>query len=99
MCATLTAWAEVLAYAQRLGLDSSTLMTAVEGGGADSSVRRYFLRDLLARRLPPETLRNLTMHLETMHGMARTASVPMPLNDAVRAQFHQVFTTDGQVAT
>jgi 3-hydroxyisobutyrate dehydrogenase len=91
VCATLAAWAEVLAYAQGLGLDPATLMAAVEGGGAESSVRRYFLKELLARRLPPETVRNLTRDLETMHDMARSASLPIPLNDTVGAQFRQVF--------
>ncbi|HXQ51088.1 MAG TPA: NAD(P)-dependent oxidoreductase [Stellaceae bacterium] len=103
VCATLAAWAEVLAYAQQQGLDPATLMTAVEGGGAESSVRRYFLQDLLARRLPPETLRNLTKDLETMHDMALTASLPMPLNEAVSTQFRRVFAAsiaaDGQIAT
>lgn len=95
VCATLAAWAEVLAYAERLGLDPATLMAAVEGGGADSSVRRYFLRNLLERRLPHETARNLTKDLETVADMAGTASLPMPINDSVRAQFRQAF----QIAT
>jgi 3-hydroxyisobutyrate dehydrogenase-like beta-hydroxyacid dehydrogenase len=91
VCATLAAWAEVLTYAERLGLDPATLMTAVEGGGAESAVRRYFLEALLARRLAPESLRNLTKDLETMHDMAQAASLPMPLNDAVSAQFRHAF--------
>jgi 3-hydroxyisobutyrate dehydrogenase len=99
VCATLAAWTEVLAYAKRLGLDPATLMTAVEGGGAESSVRRYFLQDLLARRLQPETLRNLTKDLESIRDMATTASLPMPVNDAVSTQFRQVFAADGQIAT
>jgi 3-hydroxyisobutyrate dehydrogenase len=99
VCATLAAWTEVLAYAERLGLDPATLMNAVDGGGAESSVRRYFLQNLLARRLPPETVRNLAKDLETMRDIARTASVPMPVNDAIRAQFRQVFAADGQIVT
>jgi 3-hydroxyisobutyrate dehydrogenase-like beta-hydroxyacid dehydrogenase len=62
-------------------------------------VRRYFLQDLLARRLPPETLRNLTKDLESIRDMAKTASLPMPVNDAVSTQFRQVFAADGQIAT
>jgi 3-hydroxyisobutyrate dehydrogenase len=91
VCATLTAWAEVLAYAQGLGLDPATLMKAVEGGGAESSVRRYFLNELLARRLPPETMRNLTKDLETFGDMAKAALLPTPLHDTVSAQFPEVF--------
>jgi len=91
VCATLAAWTEVLGYAQALGLDPATLMSAVDGGGADSSVRRYFQNELLARRLPPETVRNLTKDLETVRAMAQAASLSMPLNDTVGAQFREVF--------
>jgi 3-hydroxyisobutyrate dehydrogenase len=52
LCATLAAWTEVLGYAERLGLDPATFMTAVEGGG-ESSVRRHFLENLLTRQLAP----------------------------------------------
>jgi 3-hydroxyisobutyrate dehydrogenase len=91
VCATLAAWTEILAYARSLGLDPATLMTAVEGGGADSSVRRYFQSDLLTRRLPPETVRNLTKDLETVRDMAARASLPMQVNEAVGALFREVF--------
>jgi 3-hydroxyisobutyrate dehydrogenase-like beta-hydroxyacid dehydrogenase len=91
VCATLAAWTEVLAYARGLGLDPAILMQAVEGGGAESSVRRHFAREILARRLPPETLRNLAKDLATMRDMAKAASLPMPVNEAVSAQFEAVF--------
>ncbi|HLI23052.1 MAG TPA: NAD(P)-dependent oxidoreductase, partial [Stellaceae bacterium] len=73
VCATLAAWSEVLAYARHFGLEPETLMRAVEGGGADSSVRRHFAADLLAQQLPPETMRNLSKDIETMRKMARSA--------------------------
>ena len=91
VCTTLTAWAEVLQYAERLGLDPAILMAAVEGGGADSSVRRYFMPDLLGHDLPYETLRNLLKDLEMQRDMARSTSLAMPVNEAVGANFARVF--------
>ncbi|HUB95363.1 MAG TPA: NAD-binding protein, partial [Stellaceae bacterium] len=78
-------------YAERLGLDPATVMQAVDGGGAESSVRRHFLGELLARRLPPETLRNLTKDLATTRDLAHAASLTMPVTDIVRAQFAAIF--------
>jgi 3-hydroxyisobutyrate dehydrogenase len=91
VCATLAAWAEVLAYAERLGLDPGTLMTAVEGGGAESSVRRHFLQNLLSRRLSSESMRNMTKDLAIVRDLAATAHLAMPVNEAVNAQFRQLF--------
>lgn len=91
VCATLAAWSEVLTYAEGLGLDATTLMKAVEGGGAESSVRRHFLQDLLARQLAPESLRNLSQDLATIRDVAQGAALSMPVNDAVAAQFRNVF--------
>ena len=87
--ATLAIWSEVLGYAQRLGLDPATLMQAIAGGGAESAVRIYFERELLAGRLPPETVRNMTKDLEIVRDMAGTQ--PMPLNATVAAVFHRAF--------
>ena len=89
--ATLAAWSEVLAYAERLGLAPATLMQAVQGGGAESGVRRHFEADLLAGRLPPETARNMLKDLEIVRDMAGAASLPMPLNEAVDAAFRGRF--------
>ena len=91
VCATLVAWSETLDYARRFGLEPETLMRAVEGGGADSSVRRHFMADLLSRHLPPETVRNLTKDIETMRDIARPVSLPMPLNETVAAEFPKLF--------
>ena len=91
VCATLVAWSEVLRYAHQFGLAGETLMQAIEGGGADSSVRRYFMSDLLSQHLPPATVRNLTKDIETMRVMARSASLPMPLNETVASEFLKHF--------
>lgn len=89
--ATLAIWSEVLGYAQRLGLDPATLMRAIAGGGADSAVRKYFERELLAGRLPPETVRNMTKDLEIVRDMA--GAHPMPMNATVAAVFARAFAT------
>jgi 3-hydroxyisobutyrate dehydrogenase-like beta-hydroxyacid dehydrogenase len=91
VCATLAAWSEVLDYAQAQGLDPAILMAAIGGGGADSSVRRHFLDDLLARRLPPETVRNMLKDLEIVRDTARGAGLALPLNEAVGAQYRRAF--------
>lgn len=87
--ATLAIWSEVLAYAQRLGLDPATLMKAISGGGADSAVRTYFERELLAGRLPPETVRNMSKDLEIVRDMA--GAHPMPMNATLAAVFKRAF--------
>ncbi len=87
--ATLAVWSEVLGYARRLGLDPATLMQAIAGGGADSAVRKYFERELLAGRLPPETVRNMTKDLAIVRAMA--GADPMPMNATVAAVFQRAF--------
>ncbi len=94
VCATLAAWAEVLDYARNQGLDPATLMEAVKGGGAESSVRRHFLSDLLARRLPPETVRNMLKDIEIVRRAAREAGLPMPLNRAVGEAYRRAFAAE-----
>lgn len=91
VCATLVAWSETLEYARRFGLRPETLLGAVEGGGADSSVRRHFANDLLSRRLPPETVRNLMKDIETMREMARSLPLAMPLRETVAVEFPRLF--------
>jgi 3-hydroxyisobutyrate dehydrogenase-like beta-hydroxyacid dehydrogenase len=81
------------------GSPGSTLAVFLGGAAADgarvrpwiASYARTMTHALLARRLPADTVRNLTRDRATMHDMARTASLPMPLNDAVSTQFRQVF--------
>jgi 3-hydroxyisobutyrate dehydrogenase len=94
VCATLVAWTEVLAYAQRFGMAPSILMEAVQGGGADSSARRYFTPDLLAGTLPFETTRNLAKDLETIADMAGSVGLPMPMTETVGTLFRQIFAGD-----
>jgi 3-hydroxyisobutyrate dehydrogenase len=89
--ATLAIWSEVLGYAQRRGLDPATLMQAIGGGGADSAVRKYFERELLAGQLPPETVRNMTKDLQIVRDMA--GAEPMPMNATVAAVFARAFGT------
>lgn len=91
ICATLVAWSEVLDCARHFGLAAETLLQAIDGGGADSSVRRYFMADLLSQRLPPATLRNLAKDIETMREMAHAAALSMPLNEIVANEFPKLF--------
>ena len=91
VCATLAAWHEVLDCADKLGLEPAALIDAIGEGGADSSVRRYFRNELLAGRLPAETVRNLLVDLDIVRDLAREAAVDSALNDAVGVRFRRAF--------
>lgn len=97
--ATLAAWREVLDYADGLGLDPAALIDAIGEGGADSSVRRYFRDELLASRLPPETVRNMLVDLDICREIAHEAALDTPLNQAVEAYFRREFAQPGMVSS
>ncbi|HEY0396124.1 MAG TPA: NAD(P)-dependent oxidoreductase [Candidatus Elarobacter sp.] len=80
-------WAEVIAYARRCGLDPHVMIDALEGGWADSAIRRVHAHDIADttfRRTPGLIL---LKDLDIVGDMARSTKSPMPMTETVTTLF------------
>ncbi len=84
---TITLWAEVIAYARRCGLDPDQLIDAVQGGWADSEIRRVHGHDMAAGRFRRAPGSIMLKDLEIIGDMARATTSPMPLTAAVTSLY------------
>jgi 3-hydroxyisobutyrate dehydrogenase-like beta-hydroxyacid dehydrogenase len=80
---TVALWAEVISYARRSGLDPDLLVDALEGGWADSAIRRVHGHDLVAGRYRPTPGLILLKDLEIIGDVAGATKSPMPVSAAV----------------
>ena len=87
VCATVALWAEVIAYARRCGIDPDALVDALQGGWADSEIRRVHGHAMAAgkfRRAPGSIM---LKDLEIIGDMARATASPMPVTATVTSLF------------
>jgi 3-hydroxyisobutyrate dehydrogenase-like beta-hydroxyacid dehydrogenase len=83
VASTVGIWAEVIAYARRCGIDPDTLVDALEGGWADSAIRRAHAHDMVAGRFRRAPGLIILKDLDIIGDMARTTASPMPVTSAV----------------
>jgi 3-hydroxyisobutyrate dehydrogenase-like beta-hydroxyacid dehydrogenase len=87
VASTIALWAEVIAYARRCGIDPDVLIDAVQGGWADSEIRRVHGHAMAAgkfRRAPGSIM---LKDLEIIGDMARATTSPMPVTAAVTSLY------------
>ena len=87
VAASVGLWAEVISYARRCGLDPHVMIDALEGGWADSAVRRVHAHDIADTRYRPTERLILLKDLDIIGDMARTTKSPMPVTEAVTTLF------------
>lgn len=87
VAATVGLWAEVISYARRCGIDPHLMIDALEGGWADSAIRRvhaHDIADVKFRRTPGSIL---LKDLDIIGDMARATKSPMPVTESVATLF------------
>jgi 3-hydroxyisobutyrate dehydrogenase-like beta-hydroxyacid dehydrogenase len=87
VAATVTLWAEIIAYARRCGIDPDVLVDAVQGGWADSEIRRVHAHDMVAGRFRRAPGSIILKDLEIIGDMARASTSPMPVTSAVTSLY------------
>lgn len=87
LTATIAVWSEVLAYAQRCGVDAALLVQALEGSWADSAVRRQHAGAMAAGQLGTVSARLILKDLDIIGDMARATNAPMPVNALVTSLY------------
>lgn len=87
--ATIMVWTEMLAYAERFGLDLEKLVAATEGGFADSSVRRVLVPRILSGEYPGHYASLIPKDLDIPCDMGREMQVPMPVTSLVVSLYRQ----------
>lgn len=85
--ATVALWAEVIAYARRCGVDPDQLVDALQGGWADSEIRRVHAHDMVAGRFRRAPGSIILKDLEIIGDMARASTSPMPVTSAVTSLY------------
>jgi 3-hydroxyisobutyrate dehydrogenase-like beta-hydroxyacid dehydrogenase len=99
---TIALLSETLAYARENGLDPAVLVGALEGGWADSAVRRAHGAALAAGRYTPLPGNLLLKDLEIVGDLARASASPMPVTAAVTTLYRLLaargFPTGGATA-
>lgn len=90
--ATIMAWAEILAYASRFGLDVAKMVEALEGGFADSPVRRMLVPRLLDGSFPGRYAPLIAKDLDIPCDIGSALQSPMPMTSLVTSLYrhHQV---------
>jgi 3-hydroxyisobutyrate dehydrogenase-like beta-hydroxyacid dehydrogenase len=83
VASTVALWAEVIAYARRCGIDPDLLVDALQGGWADSEIRRVHAHDMVAGRFRRAPGLIILKDLEIVGDMARAKVAPMPVTSAV----------------
>jgi 3-hydroxyisobutyrate dehydrogenase len=85
--ATVALWAEVITYARRCGVDPDQLVDALQGGWADSEIRRVHAHDMVAGRFRRAPGSIILKDLEIIGDMARARSSPMPVTSTVTSLY------------
>ncbi|MBV8644007.1 MAG: NAD(P)-dependent oxidoreductase [Candidatus Eremiobacteraeota bacterium] len=94
VAATVSIWAEVIAYARNCGIDPDLLVDALAGGWADSAIRPAFGHDLAAGRFRRTPGLIILKDLEIIGDMARETASPMPVTAAVTT-LHRLLLAQG----
>ena len=94
VAATVSIWAEVIAYARNCGIDPDLLVDAFAGGWADSAIRPAFGHDLAAGRFRRTPGLIILKDLEIIGDMARETASPMPVTAAVTT-LHRLLLAQG----
>ena len=89
--ATIMAWAEALTCASRFGIDVRTMSAALEGGYADSLVRRDLVPRLIDGSFPGHYASIIPKDLGIATDLGRAMESPMPVTALVASlyQLHQ----------
>jgi 3-hydroxyisobutyrate dehydrogenase len=87
VAATVGMWAEVIAYARRCGIDPDLMVDALEGGWADSAIRRVHGHDMVAGRFRRTPGLIILKDLDIIGDMARMTKSPMPVTETVATLF------------
>jgi 3-hydroxyisobutyrate dehydrogenase-like beta-hydroxyacid dehydrogenase len=87
VASTVALWAEVITYARRCGVDPALLVDALEGGWADSAIRRVHGHDLVAGRYRKTERLILLKDLDIVGDVAAITKSPMPVSSAVTTLF------------
>jgi 3-hydroxyisobutyrate dehydrogenase-like beta-hydroxyacid dehydrogenase len=87
VASSVALWAEVITYARRCGVDPDLLVDALEGGWADSAIRRVHGHDLVAGRYRKTERLILLKDLEIVGDVAAMTKSPMPVSSAVTTLF------------
>jgi 3-hydroxyisobutyrate dehydrogenase-like beta-hydroxyacid dehydrogenase len=90
VASTTAVWAEVIAYARRCGIDPDVMVDALEGGWADSAIRRAHAHDMVAGRFRRAPGLIILKDLDIIGDMARTTASPMPVTAAVTTLFRML---------
>ncbi|BDE07924.1 oxidoreductase [Vulcanimicrobium alpinum] len=98
VASTIAIWAEIIGYARACGIDPETLVDAVEGGWADSPLRRDFATAMArgAERTDRRTL--ILKDLEIVSDMAGSVRAPVPLTGLVTSLFRMALARDPEIA-
>jgi 3-hydroxyisobutyrate dehydrogenase len=80
---TVMIWAEMLAYAKAFGLDAEKLVAAMEGGFADSAVRKFVVPMILSGAFPGHYASIIPKDLDIPCDMGRVLQTPMPVTSLV----------------
>jgi len=87
--AAIAAWAEAVNYAGRCGADVARVVEAMEGGWADSAIRRQLVPQMVSDRYGPGAASTMLKDMKIVGEMARAAGAAMPINAKVAALFEQ----------
>jgi 3-hydroxyisobutyrate dehydrogenase-like beta-hydroxyacid dehydrogenase len=87
VAATVALWAEIISYARQCGIDPDLLVDAVQGGWADSEIRRVHAHDMVAGRFRRAPGSIILKDLEIIGDMARATTSPMPVTATVTSLY------------
>ena len=87
VAATVALWAEIISYARKCGIDPDLLVDAVQGGWADSEIRRVHAHDMVAARFRRAPGSIILKDLEIIGDMARATTSPMPVTSTVTSLY------------
>ncbi len=89
VCSTVAAWSEMLRFAARVGLNPRELLHALEGGAADTPVRKGFASQLVDGSFPRISLANMTKDLSIIGQLAHERNLPVPIAKAALLEFEK----------
>ena len=90
VASTVAVWAEVISYARRCGIDPDLLVDALQGGWADSEIRKVHAHDMVAGRFRRAPGLIILKDLEIIGDMARRSVSPMPVAAAVTTLYRMI---------
>lgn len=89
--ATIMAWAEMLALAERFGVSGQTLMDAAAGGFGDSNVRKHLVPKILDGTFPGIYAPLIPKDLGLATAFASRVNAPAPVAELVLALYREHF--------